>query len=140
MEEQNIPLENSLQPGIELLNERVMRIKREIGKAVVGQENTIDLLLAGIFTGGHILLEGVPGIAKTLTAKLVAKSLSVNFSRIQFTPELLTFVYCYPGTEPYWEIANNSHGKVLGELAEGINSRKAKSAFDMADDINVRKH
>jgi MoxR-like ATPase len=80
---------NALQADINQLNSRVMRIKQEIGKVVVGQENTIDLVLAGIFTGGHILLEGVPGIAKTLTAKLVAKSLSVSFSRIQFTPDLM---------------------------------------------------
>jgi MoxR-like ATPase len=87
--EENTGLENSSQNDINLLNRRVMMIKREISKAVVGQDTTIDLVLAGIFTGGHILLEGVPGIAKTLTAKLVAKSLSVNFSRIQFTPDLM---------------------------------------------------
>src|SRR5690349_2667665 len=89
MEEQNMEFENTLQADIDLLNKRVTRLKREIGKAVVGQENTIDLLLAGILVGGHVLLEGVPGIAKTLTAKLVAKSLSVSFSRIQFTPDLM---------------------------------------------------
>lgn len=89
MEEQNIEFTNPLQSDLNLLNHRVMRIKQEIGKVVVGQEKTIDLILAGIFTGGHILLEGVPGIAKTLTAKLIAKSLSVDFSRIQFTPDLM---------------------------------------------------
>jgi MoxR-like ATPase len=89
MEEQNIQFENTMQSDIDLLNKRVMLIKKEIGKVVVGQENTIDLILAGIFVGGHILLEGVPGIAKTLTAKLVARSLSVSFSRIQFTPDLM---------------------------------------------------
>jgi MoxR-like ATPase len=89
MEEENIELKNPLQGEIDLLSKRVMRIRQEIAKAVVGQENTIDLILAGIFTGGHILLEGVPGIAKTLTAKLVAKALSVTFSRIQFTPDLM---------------------------------------------------
>lgn len=89
MEEQNIEPEAPLQTHINQLNNAISRIKREIGKAVVGQENTIELILAGIFTGGHILLEGVPGIAKTLTAKLVARSLSVEFSRIQFTPDLM---------------------------------------------------
>ena len=87
--EENIELGNPLQEEINQLSKRVMRIKHEISKAVVGQENTIDLILAGIFTGGHILLEGVPGIAKTLTAKLVARALSVSFSRIQFTPDLM---------------------------------------------------
>jgi len=89
MEEQTNELKSALQQDIDQLNQRVMRIKREIGKVVVGQDTVIDLLLAGMFTGGHILLEGVPGIAKTLTAKLVAKALSVNFSRIQFTPDLM---------------------------------------------------
>jgi MoxR-like ATPase len=88
MEENSQP-GNSIQNEIDQLSKRVMKIRYEISKAVVGQENTIDLILAGIFTGGHILLEGVPGIAKTLTAKLVARALSVGFSRIQFTPDLM---------------------------------------------------
>jgi MoxR-like ATPase len=88
-QESSLEFKSALQPQIDQLNDRITRIKEEIGKVVVGQETTIDLLLAGILTGGHILLEGVPGIAKTLTAKLVAKCLSVNFSRIQFTPDLM---------------------------------------------------
>jgi MoxR-like ATPase len=87
--EENVQFENPMQAELDLLSKRVMKIKHEIGKVVVGQEKTIDLILAGIFTGGHILLEGVPGIAKTLTAKLVAKALSISFSRIQFTPDLM---------------------------------------------------
>src|SRR6188768_769919 len=89
MEESSIQYSSPLQQEINNLNRQVMLIKQEIGKVVVGQESIIDLMLAGIFTGGHILLEGVPGIAKTITAKLVAKSLSVSFSRIQFTPDLM---------------------------------------------------
>ena len=87
--EEHTGYESPLGEEIALLNNRVMLVKREIGKAVVGQETTVDLILAAIFTGGHILLEGVPGIAKTLTAKLIARCLSVNFSRIQFTPDLM---------------------------------------------------
>lgn len=87
--EENTELENPLKEGIDLLNSRVMMVKRELAKAVVGQDTTVDLILAALFTGGHILLEGVPGIAKTLTAKLIARSLSVDFSRIQFTPDLM---------------------------------------------------
>lgn len=87
--EDNTEFESPLREEIEQLNNRVMLVKREIARAVVGQEATVDLILAAIFTGGHILLEGVPGIAKTLTAKLVARSLSVDFSRIQFTPDLM---------------------------------------------------
>jgi len=82
-------LDSPLQPELNKLNERILRIKQEIAKAVVGQDQTIELLLAGLLTGGHVLLEGVPGIAKTLTAKLVAKTISVDFSRIQFTPDLM---------------------------------------------------
>jgi MoxR-like ATPase len=89
MEEEIIPTGSPIQQELNQLNERVSRIKAEISKLVVGQEKTVDLILAGIFTGGHVLLEGVPGIAKTLTAKLVAKALSVDFSRIQFTPDLM---------------------------------------------------
>lgn len=89
MEGQQPEFQSAIQPDIDRLNKRVMYIKQEIGKVVVGQDKIVDLLLAGIFTGGHILLEGVPGIAKTLTAKLVAKAISVNFSRIQFTPDLM---------------------------------------------------
>ena len=89
MEDQPIESQRAPQSDIERLTRQVMEVKQEIGKVVVGQETIIDLLLAGIFTGGHILLEGVPGIAKTLTAKLVAKAVSVSFSRIQFTPDLM---------------------------------------------------
>ena len=66
-----------------------MKIRQEISKLVVGQTEMIELLLAGVLTGGHVLLEGYPGIAKTLTAKMLARSISSEFSRIQFTPDLM---------------------------------------------------
>jgi len=68
---------------------RAVRVKAEIGQVIVGQEDMLDLLLVALFTGGHVLLEGVPGIAKTLTAKLLARTLHTDFSRIQFTPDLM---------------------------------------------------
>lgn len=67
----------------------VHTLKQEIGKVIVGQERMIELLLAAILADGHVLIEGVPGVAKTLTAKLLSKSISVGFSRIQFTPDLM---------------------------------------------------
>ncbi len=76
-------------PELEKIAASVHKIKTEIGKVVIGQQKMIDLILAGIFSGGHILLEGVPGIAKTLTAKLLAETLDIDFSRIQFTPDLM---------------------------------------------------
>jgi MoxR-like ATPase len=71
------------------LREAVERLKAEIGKVIVGQEKMVELLLAGILADGHILIEGVPGVAKTLTAKLLSRTISVGFSRIQFTPDLM---------------------------------------------------
>jgi MoxR-like ATPase len=65
------------------------QVKQQLAQVVIGQHDTIDFLLVALFTGGHILLEGVPGVAKTLTAKLLAKSISSGFSRIQFTPDLM---------------------------------------------------
>ena len=64
-------------------------LQTEIGKVIVGQRRMIDRLLIGILTGGHILLEGVPGLAKTLAVKTVAEAIAAQFSRVQFTPDLL---------------------------------------------------
>ncbi len=71
------------------LNRSIIDIRSEVGKVIMGQQRMIDLLLIGILTDGHILIEGVPGVAKTLTAKLFAKIIAVEFSRIQFTPDLM---------------------------------------------------
>ncbi|HZG26593.1 MAG TPA: MoxR family ATPase [Chitinophagaceae bacterium] len=65
------------------------RIRQEIGKVIVGQREMVDFLLAAILADGHVLIEGVPGVAKTLTAKLLARCIDVDFSRIQFTPDLM---------------------------------------------------
>src|SRR5687767_14731978 len=71
------------------LSQSVQILKHEIGKVIVGQEQMVELLLAAVLADGHVLIEGVPGVAKTLTAKLLSKSISVGFSRIQFTPDLM---------------------------------------------------
>jgi len=71
------------------LNDAISAIKSEIGKIIVGQHHTIELLLTAILADGHVLVEGVPGVAKTLTAKLLAKTINTDFSRIQFTPDLM---------------------------------------------------
>ena len=79
------------QPNIEV--ERVMAaaesVKNQLRKVIIGQEETMDFLLIALLTGGHVLLEGVPGIAKTLTARLLAKAVASVFGRIQFTPDLM---------------------------------------------------
>lgn len=69
--------------------EAIDDIKGEIQKVIIGQEKTVEMMMAALLTGGHVLLEGLPGIAKTLTAKLLAKTIEADFSRIQFTPDLM---------------------------------------------------
>ncbi|OZV67651.1 AAA family ATPase [Winogradskyella aurantia] len=89
-ETSNIPstdFENRI--DLKPLQESVEQIKKEIAKIIVGQNEMIELLIISILTNGHSLIEGVPGVAKTVTAKLLAKTLDVDFSRIQFTPDLM---------------------------------------------------
>jgi MoxR-like ATPase len=73
----------------EQLSNAIKNVKAEIAKVIVGQENMVELLLAAVLADGHVLIEGVPGVAKTLTAKLLARCIDVPFSRIQFTPDLM---------------------------------------------------
>jgi MoxR-like ATPase len=67
----------------------VQKIREAIGEVIIGQTKMVDLLIAALLSDGHVLIEGVPGVAKTLTAKLLAKIIDVDFSRIQFTPDLM---------------------------------------------------
>ncbi len=78
-----------MQPTSFTYHAKIKEVTSEISKIVVGQDRLIDRLLVGLFTGGHILLEGVPGLAKTLTINTLAKVLQLDFQRIQFTPDLL---------------------------------------------------
>lgn len=71
------------------IQETVDRVRNEVQKIIIGQDDLIELIMVSIFAGGHVLLEGVPGVAKTLASKLMAQTLSVEFSRIQFTPDLM---------------------------------------------------
>lgn len=71
------------------IQETVDRVREEIQKVIIGQDDVIELMMVAVFAGGHVLLEGVPGVAKTLASKLMAQTLSVEFSRIQFTPDLM---------------------------------------------------
>lgn len=93
---------NTASPGddvyrsIQKINEDVQRssawlspLRREIGKMIIGQEHLVERLLVGMLTGGHILLEGLPGLAKTLAVKTLAKAVQTDFRRIQFTPDML---------------------------------------------------
>lgn len=79
--ENRIPLEN--------LKSSIENIKEQLSRVIVGQDSFVELLIVGMLSNGHVLIEGVPGVAKTITAKLFAKCLKTDFSRIQFTPDLM---------------------------------------------------
>jgi len=83
--------DNSFELRIDMidLKNSLQKVKSEIGKVIVGQEDMVEHLLAALLANGHVLIEGVPGVAKTITAKLLAKTIDVDFSRIQFTPDLM---------------------------------------------------
>lgn len=70
-------------------NQKIEELKKEISKVVIGQENMIDALIIGLLTNGHVLLEGVPGLAKTTTIKALSNAIDLDFKRVQFTPDLL---------------------------------------------------
>ncbi|RFN58027.1 AAA family ATPase [Marixanthomonas ophiurae] len=71
------------------LQQAVESIKKQLGKIIIGQQDFVELLIVSLLANGHVLIEGVPGIAKTITAKLFAKTLKTDFNRIQFTPDLM---------------------------------------------------
>ncbi|SFI55662.1 AAA family ATPase [Halpernia frigidisoli] len=99
MENENTEQENLTQENVNpqfesrldmsQLRENLQLVKDEIAKVIVGQEKMVEHLLAALLSNGHVLIEGVPGVAKTITAKLLAKTIAVDFSRIQFTPDLM---------------------------------------------------
>ena len=109
--------------------EKINRVAAEVSKIVVGQEYMVNRLLIGLFTNGHILLEGVPGIAKTLTVNTLAHVLHLDFQRIQFTPDLLpadlvgTMIYNQKKAE--FEVKK---GPIFGNviLADEVNRAPAK--------------
>jgi MoxR-like ATPase len=126
-----------------LLSTKVEEIRKEIGKIIVGQHEMIELLLAGMLAEGHILIEGVPGVAKTLTAKLLAKTLDVQFKRIQFTPDLMpSDVIGTPVFNPKEAKFEFRTGPIFGNvvLIDEINRAPAKtqsSLFEVMEEKQV---
>ncbi|WP_300331065.1 MoxR family ATPase [Fusobacterium sp.] len=107
----------------------INNLRNEIGKKVIGQKNMIDKILIGVLTEGHILLEGFPGLAKSLTVNTIADTLGLKFSRIQFTPDLLPSDII--GTEIYNEKTGEFYikkGPIFANiiLADEINRAPAK--------------
>lgn len=124
------------------LSQAVEQIKNTIGQIIVGQQETIDLLIAGILADGHLLIEGVPGVAKTLTAKLIAKAIDAQYTRIQFTPDLMpsdvigTSVFNPKTTEFEFK-----HGPVFGNivLIDEINRAPAKTQSALFEVMEERQ-
>lgn len=81
--------ENTERTDLTLFSAKIEELKAQIATVIVGQERTVDLLLTAILANGHVLIEGVPGVAKTLLARLTARLIDADFSRIQFTPDLM---------------------------------------------------
>lgn len=128
---------------LSLLSSKVEEIRNEIGKIIVGQQEMIELLLAGMLAEGHVLIEGVPGVAKTLTAKLLARTLDVQFKRIQFTPDLMpSDVIGTPVFNPRDAQFEFRRGPVFGNvvLIDEINRAPAKtqsSLFEVMEEKQV---
>jgi len=109
---------------VQNVRERLAELRKEISKVIVGQEYMVDGILIGLLTGGHILLEGVPGLAKSLTASTVAQAIGLDFKRIQFTPDLL------PADILGTEIYNQKTGEFV------IKKGPIFSNLILADEIN----
>src|ERR1700749_1152444 len=124
------------------LNESVMLIRNEIKKLIVGQDEMVKLIIAALLADGHVLIEGVPGVAKTLTAKLVARSLNIGFSRIQFTPDLMpSDVLGTPVFNPQQGSFDFKKGPVFGNvvLIDEINRSPAKTQSALFEVMEERQ-
>lgn len=124
------------------LNESVQRIRDEIKKVIVGQDEMVKLILAALLADGHVLIEGVPGVAKTLTAKLVAQCVSAGFSRIQFTPDLMpSDVLGTPVFNPKEGVFEFKKGPIFSNivLVDEINRAPAKTQSALLEVMEERQ-
>lgn len=136
--------EQIFQPRTDLteLNNAVMAIRQQIKSIIVGQDEMVKLIITALLADGHVLIEGVPGVAKTLTAKLVAKSLSVGFSRIQFTPDLMpSDVLGTPVFNPKEAIFDFKRGPLFSNivLIDEINRAPAKTQAALFEVMEERQ-
>src|SRR5688572_17341677 len=136
--------EQLFQPRTDLtaLNEAVGAIHAEIKKVIVGQDEMVKLIMAALLADGHVLIEGVPGVAKTLTAKLVARSISAGFSRIQFTPDLMpSDVLGTPVFNPKEAVFDFKKGPIFSNivLVDEINRAPAKTQSALLEVMEERQ-
>ncbi|HZI53378.1 MAG TPA: MoxR family ATPase [Chitinophagaceae bacterium] len=125
-----------------VLNEAVLAIRSEIKKVIVGQDEMVKLILAALLADGHVLIEGVPGVAKTLTAKLVARSVDAGFSRVQFTPDLMpSDVLGTPVFNPKEAAFEFKKGPVFSNLilVDEINRAPAKTQSALLEIMEERQ-
>src|SRR5688500_7782282 len=118
------PMSDRLTEEVTKLQARFATLKAEVGKVLVGQDDMLHRLLLGMLAGGHVLLEGVPGLAKTLVIKTLANALDGTFSRIQFTPDML------PGDIVGTQIYNPREGTYTAKKGPVFGN------FILADEIN----
>ena len=124
------------------LNEAVLSIRSEIKKIIVGQDEMVTLIIAALLADGHVLIEGVPGVAKTLTAKLVARSVDAGFSRVQFTPDLMpSDVLGTPVFNPRDATFDFKKGPVFSNiiLVDEINRAPAKTQSALLEIMEERQ-
>src|SRR5438128_1510745 len=124
------------------LSTSVFALQREIKKIIVGQDEMVRLILAALLADGHVLIEGVPGVAKTLTAKLVARSVHAGFSRIQFTPDLMpSDVLGTPVFNPKEASFEFKKGPVFSNivLVDEINREPAKTQSALLEIMEERQ-
>ncbi|MBC7947231.1 MAG: MoxR family ATPase [Chitinophagaceae bacterium] len=124
------------------LSEAVMSIRNEIKKIIVGQDEMVKLIIAAMLADGHVLIEGVPGVAKTLTAKLIARSLDTGFSRVQFTPDLMpSDVLGTPVFNPREAAFEFKKGPVFSNivLVDEINRAPAKTQSALLEIMEERQ-
>jgi MoxR-like ATPase len=136
--------EQIFQPRTDLtaLNEAVLSIRNEIKKIIVGQDEMVRLIITALLADGHVLIEGVPGVAKTLTAKLVAKSVDAGFSRVQFTPDLMpSDVLGTPVFNPQLSSFEFKKGPVFSNiiLIDEINRAPAKTQSALLEIMEERQ-
>src|SRR3954447_6176718 len=131
-----------IKADVSQLTEAVSKIRTEIAKVIVGQEQMIGLLIAAILADGHVLIEGVPGVAKTLTAKLLARCIAVPFSRIQFTPDLMpSDVIGTSVFNPQTAVFNFKQGPIFSNivLIDEINRSPAKTQAALFEVMEERQ-
>jgi len=124
------------------LNAAVLSIRNEIKKIIVGQDEMVKLIIAALLADGHVLIEGVPGVAKTLTAKLVARSVDSGFSRVQFTPDLMpSDVLGTPVFNPRDAVFEFKKGPVFSNivLVDEINRAPAKTQSALLEIMEERQ-